>query len=514
MITIVGVIVLLLMLGVVLVVSGGSKKNSSQKKESTTGTTGENKDKEKEEIEGVIRNEKVKTTPKKDVFDFMEFDNIEDDMIIQNHGRRFSMVIQCKGINYDLMSEVEQLSIEEGFIVFLNTLKYPIQLYVQARTVDLRNSMEIYDQRVKYFQEQFNEAEDNYKKAVNDFNSTDTSLAQARNNRERFANIYEYAEDINRYVGKLSSNKNILQRKFYIIVSYDKSEINSNASFTKEEIQDVCRKELYTRCQSLISSLMSCSVVGKIMFSEELAELLYISYNRDDARILDIKEALNSGAFRMYSTAKDIYDKKREKIEEEIEKEAIRRVQEAIQQTARSSKIQSPDEVEDDFEERTDRKALNIIRQADIPKETKDELTQTIAVNHVLRARENNAKRKRRDAELAESQNVEETIETQETQENQEIEAEQNTPNINEENININNNDINVEPQQQIAEEQPVVQQQISRPEQEINNEPEIAEEPVRKNVITNQVITEEENEQDYSQLYKDDDDSGDEQII
>ena len=61
-------------------------------------------------------------TKRDDVFKFMEFDRIQDNMIIQNNGKRYTMAIKCKGINYDLMSEVEQMSVEQGFITFLNTL--------------------------------------------------------------------------------------------------------------------------------------------------------------------------------------------------------------------------------------------------------------------------------------------------------------------------------------------------------------------------------------------------------
>ena len=75
--------------------------------------------------------------PTDDVQKFMEFDRIEDDMIIQEKGNRFVMALKCQGINYDLMSENEMLAVEEGFSNFLNTLKWPIQLYVQARSLNL-----------------------------------------------------------------------------------------------------------------------------------------------------------------------------------------------------------------------------------------------------------------------------------------------------------------------------------------------------------------------------------------
>ena len=58
------------------------------------------------------------------------------------------MVLQCNGVNYDLMSENEKISVEEGFVQFLNTLRFPIQLYIQSRTLNLREIIEDYKGRV------------------------------------------------------------------------------------------------------------------------------------------------------------------------------------------------------------------------------------------------------------------------------------------------------------------------------------------------------------------------------
>ena len=66
------------------------------------------------------------------VMNFMEFDTVVDNMISQKDGKRYIMVVECQGINYDLMSEVEKNSVEEGFIQFLNTLRHPIQIYTQT----------------------------------------------------------------------------------------------------------------------------------------------------------------------------------------------------------------------------------------------------------------------------------------------------------------------------------------------------------------------------------------------
>ena len=67
--------------------------------------------------------------PKEDLSKFMEFDKIEDDMIIQENGAKYVMILKCQGINYDLMSETEMLAVEEGFSNFLNTLKYVLESF-------------------------------------------------------------------------------------------------------------------------------------------------------------------------------------------------------------------------------------------------------------------------------------------------------------------------------------------------------------------------------------------------
>ena len=42
---------------------------------------------------------------KEEINKLLEFDEIKDDMIIRKNNEQFVMIIQCKGINYDLLSE-------------------------------------------------------------------------------------------------------------------------------------------------------------------------------------------------------------------------------------------------------------------------------------------------------------------------------------------------------------------------------------------------------------------------
>ena len=104
---------------------------------------------EEEQDTNPSSNIKVATTyTKKSIFKFMQFDKIEDNMIVQDNGQKYLMVIECEGVNYDLMSQVEKTAVEAGFVQFLNTLRYPIQLYTQTRTVNIGESIQNYKSRL------------------------------------------------------------------------------------------------------------------------------------------------------------------------------------------------------------------------------------------------------------------------------------------------------------------------------------------------------------------------------
>ena len=263
------------------------------------------------------------TFNKHDVMKFMEFDKIEDDMIIQENGNKFVMVLRCQGINYDLMSETEMLAVEEGFSNFLNTLKYPIQLYVQARSLNLEESINSYKERLGLLNDDYMKAENaayNMKRA-NKLTLKEKEAIDFEVRKKKI--LLEYGADIINYVEKMSLNRNILQRKYYVVVSYYAAELGLATNFTKEEAHDLAYSELYTRCRSIASALQPCGVESSIMKSDELAEMLYIAYNKDDADVFNIKKAIDNGFYRLYSTAQDVMEKKQIAIDNAVREQAV-----------------------------------------------------------------------------------------------------------------------------------------------------------------------------------------------
>ncbi len=291
-----------------------------QKKEEDYTPIGYAEEKQDKKIENVGRFQGELT--QESIFDFMEFDEVIDNMIVRKNKTQYIMVLQCNGVNYDLMSEQEKIAVEEGFVQFLNTLRFPIQLYVQSRTLNLKDIVEGYKERVNVVN--------------NDINKIDLKMEQAKraNNKalqeklyfekRRKQNVLEYGIDITNYVERLNSNQNILQQRTYVIVSFFISELGgSMENYSKEEIDNMCFSELYTRCQNVASSLMGSQVSSRILESEELMELLYIAYNRDESELYQLQKALDAQYDALYSTGKDVLQKKQEKLDKEINIAAI-----------------------------------------------------------------------------------------------------------------------------------------------------------------------------------------------
>lgn len=256
------------------------------------------------------------------IYRFMDFDDVVDGMIVRKDRSQYVMVLACNGINFDLRSEQEKLAIEEGFQQFLNVIKYPVQLYVQTRGLNYDNLIQGYETKLRDIKEDITESDTIIEKAKRAGNMA-TAEKELLNKRRKI-NIQEYAEDSISYVNKLSKSRNILHQKSYVAVSYYTSEIGPKISnYSKDEIQDIVFEELFTRCSNLSSALLSSGVSSRVLDSEELIELLFNGYNRDALEFMSVENHLEAEYDALYSTAKEVLEKRKEKLEEEISLDAI-----------------------------------------------------------------------------------------------------------------------------------------------------------------------------------------------
>lgn len=322
------------------------------------------------ENEKSLKNSKEKNTTvkaastgfdKQSIFNFMEFDTVDDNMIIQKDGTRFLMVIECQGINYDLMSGVEKAGVEEGFVQFLNTLRNPIQIYIQTRSVDLEHSISSYKEKLKRVEEKLNRMKMQYHEMMESGEYTKEQLDRAYFELTKQSNLYEYGRDVIKDTERMSLNKNVLNKKYYIIVPFYSSELGSN-DLDKAEIKNLAFSEIYTRAQSLISTIAACGVRGKILRTNELIELLYMAYNRDEAEVFGLDKAIQAGYNEINSTAQDVLDKKMKEIDNYIQEKAMEKAREVANEVM-SEKAKIVAEKEESIEDLINQMATAILQE-------------------------------------------------------------------------------------------------------------------------------------------------------
>lgn len=180
--------------------------------------------------------------------DFLPFVDIQDEMIdLGNH--QYRMVLECTSINYDLKTAEEKYIIESGYGRFLNSLSFPISIFIS--TVEIDNK--IYLEKLKA----------DYDRTVQE---TPALFEYVHQN-------YQDMKQLNRQLGVTR------QKKKYIIIPYD--EANELTMQTEEEKYNNARKELYGRAHIVQDALLSLSIEARVLSDTKLMDLIVRTYHRN-----------------------------------------------------------------------------------------------------------------------------------------------------------------------------------------------------------------------------------------
>lgn len=206
----------------------------------------------------------------------LQIAEIRDGLVIMNDGS-FRSVIMARSINFDLMSPDEREAIEYAYQGFLNSLHFPVQIFVRTQRVDIRPYLERLDKIRK--------EQDNMLLAL-------------------------LMEDYLGFIDELASQTNIMDKKFYVIVPFfpvvdiQKAITQSKNFFTglidmfnsKEKrvvINEMdlnnAKVELRERVQGVLSGLQQSGIKGLPLDTQELIELYYDAYNPDTATRQQLK---------------------------------------------------------------------------------------------------------------------------------------------------------------------------------------------------------------------------------
>lgn len=181
--------------------------------------------------------------------DFLPFDDIRDGMIILP-GHVYRAVIECSSLNYDLKTEGERDQIEMSFQQFLNSLAFPVSIFLQTKEIDNSQRM--------------------------------TSLRdEVKETLVEFPNMKTYADQFLKEMDSLNVRiGNNQQKKRYIIVTYD--DAAALGQLSDGEKAAYAAKELLNRCNAIRNGMDAVGIVSHRLTTPELIELVYSCYNREN----------------------------------------------------------------------------------------------------------------------------------------------------------------------------------------------------------------------------------------
>lgn len=207
----------------------------------------------------------------------LQIAEIRDGIVIMNDGS-FRTVVMVKSINFDLMSPQEREAVEYSYQGFLNSLYFPIQIFIHSQKVDLR----------PYIQK----------------------LDKIRSEHDNML-LALLMEDYINFMDDLSQQTNIMDKKFYVVIPYfpiadlQKALTASKNLFSgignllnnkqqqhiviNETDLETGKAELRNRVQSVLGGLLQCGIQGLPLDTQELIELYYDVYNPDTATRQQLK---------------------------------------------------------------------------------------------------------------------------------------------------------------------------------------------------------------------------------
>ena len=206
----------------------------------------------------------------------LQIAEIRDGIVIMNDGS-FRSVIMVKSINFDLMSPQERDAVEFSYQGFLNSLYFPVQIFIRSEKVDIQPYLERLDK--------IRSEHDNMLLAMlmEDYIGYIDALAQQTNIMDkRFYIVIPYFPEVN-LKKAVESSKNFLSGLKNILGEKEQHVTINEAALTK------AKDELRNRVQSVLSGLMQCSIQGLPLDTQELIELYYDTYNPDTATRQQLK---------------------------------------------------------------------------------------------------------------------------------------------------------------------------------------------------------------------------------
>ncbi len=192
--------------------------------------------------------------------EFVPIERVRDGIVILKTGEIRAVLI-TNSLNLGLKSEDEQQAVLSQFQNFLNSLDFPVQIFIQSRKLNIQPYMNLLQERSALVKEDLLKIQ-----------------------------IHEYMG----FITKFTEESNIMTKHFFVTVPYFNpatetvtttsilSSVGSGGTKTPQESFEMSRIQLDQRVSTVIQGLSRFGLRAQRLGTEEVVELFYKLFNPNE----------------------------------------------------------------------------------------------------------------------------------------------------------------------------------------------------------------------------------------
>lgn len=244
------------------------------------------------------------TLNRRDMRDYVRLEDIKDDMIIMNGGRRFVAAIKCYGNEFFDLKAGERLSIKNGYTSFIGAISKPMVYRQSVKAVDLVGHITYYKKQLEKTRNEYVALSVDHEdlkieagrlKTANDTESLNFILNAIEDVEKKILISEERIkrlEEMLRYMDLCSSGGASIDKDEIYTFSWEYSS-GMEGFFnepTDEDIFNKAKVELFNMANAYISALGSSKVAARRCTTKELEIICYRHFHPVSGAILSDSE--------------------------------------------------------------------------------------------------------------------------------------------------------------------------------------------------------------------------------
>lgn len=268
--------------------------------------------------------------------DFLDFEDIVDEMVVSNHHRHFVAAIRCNGFDLYSASQTQVASTMQNYIEFLNTISSPVtyRQYYVSMSMDYTRTM---------YASKYDEVE---RELFNKNADRDELIGQL--NRVRGTNLVAEEALIDELEQIQGAVQNLEWRRMHLdeqirmldavcdstsmepsmeqvyLAEWEYVPGQYNMNMTEEDIHEKAIEELSGICRRMISSLGRCNVTAYRCTTKELIEMFYQHSHPLSSKEFKVPDVVNSPYFESVVSSGDFETKQESAYADAVLTEGLR----------------------------------------------------------------------------------------------------------------------------------------------------------------------------------------------